>query len=122
VADSQTRISLKGADFISQEVADSQTRISQEVADSQTRFSLKEADSRISQEVADSITRVGRSGGVLFAGKTSVCVESIDEKIIESVDESVVVKSIESIDESFEDEKLAEFEQGGVLEVLYIPA
>ena len=122
VADSQTRISLKGADFISQEVADSQTRISQEVADSQTRFSLKEADSRISQEVADSITHVGRSGGVLFAGKTSVCVESIDEKIIESVDESVVVKSIESIDESFEDEKLAEFEQGGVLEVLYIPA
>ena len=80
------------------------------MADSQTRFSLKEADSRISQEVADSITRVGRSGGVLFAGKTSVCVESIDEKIIES------------IDESFEDEKLAEFEQGGVLEVLYIPA
>ena len=95
-------ISLKEADFISQEVADSQTRIS--------------------QEVADSITHVGRSGGVLFAGKTSVCVESIDEKIIESVDESVVVKSIESIDESFEDEKLAEFEQGGVLEVLYIPA
>ena len=115
-------ISLKEADFISQEVADSQTRISQEVADSQTRFSLKEADSRISQEVADSITHVGRSCGVLFAGKTSVCVESIDEKIIESVDESVVVKSIESIDESFEDEKLAEFEQGGVLEVLYIPA
>jgi hypothetical protein len=124
-------ISLKEADFISQEVADSQTRISQEVADSQTRISQEVADSQtrislkgafISQEVADSITHVGRSCGVLFAGKTSVCVESIDEKIIESVDESVVVKSIESIDESFEDEKLAEFEQGGVLEVLYIPA
>ena len=83
---------------------------------------MADSQTRISQEVADSITHVGRSGGVLFAGKTSVCVESIDEKIIESVDESVVVKSIESIDESFEDEKLAEFEQGGVLEVLYIPA